>query len=90
MDQQEWDPEAETEMYWQQKHHNVCEEYNAQHWENARNEWHYKVQLERKDEEIARLRNELLRAMRACSALRRELGMEAVDLTTRDTLNWHH
>jgi hypothetical protein len=49
-----------------------------------------KVQLERKDEEIARLRNELLRAMRACSALRRELGMEAVDLTTRDTLNWHH
>ena len=87
MDQQEWDPEAEA---WQQKHHNVCEEYNAQHWENARKEWHYKEQLERKDEEIAQLRNELLRAMRVCSALRRELSMEAVDLTTRDTLNWHH
>ena len=87
MDQQEWDPEAEAG---QQNLHHVCMQYNEQHWENARKEWHYKEQLKRKDQEIALLQNELLRAMRACSALRRQLGMEAVDLSTRDTLNWHH
>ena len=100
MDQQEWDPdnyaelaEAELdpagEVYWQQKHHNVCVEYNAQHWEHAREVWRYKAQLKQKDDEIAVLHSELWRARMACDELRRKLGMPLVDLSTRDTLDWH-